>query len=392
MKTINFIIRIISDYLNNRETDIPKELIDWDKVIKVFKKHELAGILYYQCRNYISDNDNNTIKRLSASAMYYYGNRIWLENRIRKALDEKKINYFFVKGSALAEFYPNPSDRTMGDTDIVIHPEDRKKVDGILISLGIKNIHKIEIGDWQYHYNNMEIELHDHLIYKIQNDDNKYYEFFNNCWEYERKGVLDWSFHFLFILYHIRKHFMNQGVGFRHFVDVAILTKYNKMLNWSWIKNKLIELNMWEFAQRVFFLNKYWFGITVPLDISNYDKTFFQQATRQIFYNGIFGYDNSENNGNFAINNINRANKQGYGIRRMFSLLFPRYEIMSKFDYCKFMKGHRWMLPAAWAYRGVRVLKGKRLLKALKGAASSSFVSKSKVKERTKILEEWGLR
>ena len=391
MKTINYFIRIISDYINNRETDIPKESIDWDKLIRVFKKHEMSNVLYYQCKNFIHEKGNNELKKMNASAIYYYSNRIWLESRIRKTLDDKKINYFFIKGSALAEFYQNPSDRTMGDTDIVIHTEDREKVDEILISLGVKNIHRIEIGDWQYHFNNMEIELHDHLIYKIQNDD-RYYDFFNNCWEYEKNGVLDWNFHFLFILYHIRKHFMNQGVGFRHFVDVAVLTKHNKMLDWAWIKNKLIEIDLWEFAQRVFFLNKQWFGITTPLDIPHYDRGFLQQATRLIFHNGVFGYDNSDNNGNFAINSINKSNKQGYGIRRLVSLLFPGYEIMSKLDYCKFINGHRWMLPIAWACRGMRAIKHKRLLRALKGAVSSSFVSKNKVKERTKILEDWGLR
>ncbi|NCU27417.1 hypothetical protein EOM86_11990, partial [Candidatus Nomurabacteria bacterium] len=55
-------------------------------------------------------------------------------------------------------------------------------------------------------------------------------------------GRLDDSFHFVFAIYHLCKHFMNSGVGFRQFVDVAVLIKNDDRINWMWTENKLKEI------------------------------------------------------------------------------------------------------------------------------------------------------
>lgn len=391
MKTIDYCIKIISDHINGKQTKEPVETINWDKVVRYFKCHELIGILYYQCKGFIPDKYTNLMEQQNASVMYYYNNRIWIEKQIKEELEKKGIRYCIIKGSAVAEYYPFHALRTMGDTDLVVHSKDRDVVNNVLLSIGFKNYKRLDHGDWQYFKNNMELEMHDRLVYKRLKPNDVCYDFFNNLWKYEKDGVLDWSFHFLYLIHHLLKHFMIQGVGLRHFIDIAVLTKNNTDLNWTWIKTKLIELDMWEFAQRIFFLNRRWFGIAPPISISKYSDEFLHDATKLIFFNGVFGYENGDNDWNSTVNNINTPSNKGYGLRKFISALFPSYEIMSKLDYSSFVEGRKFLLPVAWMYRWMRALKGKRATKMMKRITRSSFVSKRKVQKRREVLKKWGV-
>ena len=301
------------------------------------------------------------------------------------------ICYFTIKGFSVANYYPNLEIRTMGDTDIVVHSEDRERVHKLLLSLGYKNVSKISDREWVYNYNKMELELHDHLIYYEMTNDSRCDEFFNVFGDYVKDGVLDWNSHFLFLIYHIRKHFMDRGVGFRHFLDIAVLTKNYIDLDWTWIKQKLIELGMWEFALRIFYLNCRWFGVSSPLDISTFDNEFLHEATKAIYYNGVFGFDNEVNNVNYTIHGIRNSYKQSYGIRKIWLFLFPCYDTMRKTKQYAFVDKRPYLLPAAWFYRGLRTLKQKRTMKTMKGIINTSFVSKKKVDERAEVLKKWGL-
>lgn len=394
MKTINFCINIISNHLNGERTEAPVEYINWEKIIKCFKCHELIGILYYQCKDFIPDEYKILLEHQNAAAMYFYSNRNWIENKIKARLNDDGVDCFIVKGNSIASYYPRPALRTMGDTDIVVHTKDRKKVHNILLSLGFVNKLEIYSMEWQYELNDLELELHDRLLYERHESEESYISFFNDCWRYVKNGVVDWNFHFLFILYHLRRHFILRGVGLRHFVDVAVLTQKNTELDWLWIKSKLIELNMWEFSQRIFYLNSKWFGIKPPVDISDFDSYFFKKATEYIFKNGVFGFDNIDNKDNSMIKNISDSKKNSYGIGRIIRAIFPDYEVMSNMEYCKFVVGHKYLLPVAWGYRLVKIMKKKRTkrtVKEMNDIVKTSFVSGKKVKERIEFLKEWGL-
>jgi hypothetical protein len=291
----------------------------------------------------------------------------------------------------VANFYPHPELRTMGDTDLVVNSENREKLDSILISLGFENNSKNPNREWKYFFNNMELELHNRMIYYRLNKDNKCNIFFNDCWKFVQNGELDWNFHFLFLIYHIRNHFTNNGVGFRHFLDIAVLTKNNKNLNWEWIKQNLIDLEMWEFAQRILFLNHHWFGVISPLDKVTFDKNFFYEATKEIYYNGVFGFDNNENKNNITIRRIVSDSKKDYGIRNVLSSLFPPYEAMITINRFSFLKQRPYLLPIAWVYRCGRTIKSRSFISKIIRIMRLSFVSKNKVQARKEELKRWGL-
>ena len=391
MDTRDFCINVISDHLSGRDTNVPDDSINWDDVISVFKIHELCGILYFQCKSIIPTDYIDALDQNYAASMYYYSNRIWLEDMIKSILTNEMISFITVKGLNISNYYPQPALRSMGDTDLAVHADDKERVHNILLESGFQNSSQTNNHEWCYYYDHMEIELHDNLIYDSIINQKICIDFFNDFWKYVDNGKLNWSFHFLFLVNHLRKHFMNRGVGIRQFLDIAVLTKNNEELDWEWIRNELIHLNLWEFAQRVFFLNSKWFGVEPPVEYSDFGDSFVNEATELILFNGVFGFDNEENDINSAINNVIKKNTHETGFRGFMSRLFPSYDVLENFNVYAYIRGHKYLLPVAWCHRAFRSIKNGKAGRNMKLFYNSSFVSKAKVQNRIDVFEKWGL-
>ena len=392
MNTVQSSVNIIADFLNKRETSAGETVFDWEEIAAIFKKHEMSGVLYTQCAHLLPDSIKPELARQFHSTIFYYSQRTWLENEIRKLLDSKGIPYFTVKGSEVARFYPRPALRTIGDTDLIVHTEDRSQVHELLMQMGFLNESRPNEGAWIYYKNSLELELHDRLVYSGVVNQKLHADFFNDCWRYVNDNHLNWSFHFLFILLHLRKHFMYTGVGFRQFVDIAVLTKSNKDLDWAWIEEKLHNLDLWNFAQRVFALNQKWFGIAPPLKIDRIDDLFLEEATEQICYNGLFGNDNDDNLGNAMVNRVANSEISPAGmVRSVFADIFLSYDRMKTMRQYRYLSGKSYLLPIAWIHRAGRTLAQKRAGHTIKKIVKTSFVTKKKIDQRSEQLEKWGL-
>ena len=127
----------------------------------------------------------------------------------------------------------------MGDIDIVLSTDDRVKAHEIIQNLGYRNT-VYEDAEWEYVKNGIEIELHDKLEYEQLTEHDLY---FNDFWKYVKtengESYLDPNFHFLYLLLHLRKHLISFDVGFRQFMDIAVMAEFNKkILDWPWIIRK----------------------------------------------------------------------------------------------------------------------------------------------------------
>lgn len=133
-------------------------------------------------------------------------------------------------------YYRDASVRTMGDVDVVIHDYDRARLRKILDAEGYSFVE--DKGDeLTYSYKSSTYEFHDKLIYEKFDLQLQSHSFFNNCWKYYNPEThsVDESFHFLYVISHLQKHFLGTGVGFRQFLDVAFFTKECKNFKWDWI-------------------------------------------------------------------------------------------------------------------------------------------------------------
>ena len=274
----------------------------------------------------------------------------------------------------------------MGDIDLVVDQECINEVQSVLSNNGWILKKKYLDHEWLYMSDNLTIELHDHLIYSESVTNFKQETFLNNFWPYVHNNCLDWNFHFLFVISHLRKHFMNAGAGFRQFMDVAILVKYAN-LNWAWIEEKSEEIELFSFLRIVLALCNRWFKVMAPIELPEITDEFYEIATSKIFEDGVFGFDNENNDKSYAINIYRKKGFWGQ-ISSASRQLFPSYKNMINVPYYRFLKGKPFLIPYVWIYRFfVGRKKSKNVVRNMKKA----FASKETIEKREEIYKKWGL-
>ena len=372
----SFFIKILYDFINKEKTaEIPKNL-SMEIIASYGKKHEIQAILYYQTKLPI-------LKEAYYSTLYINTNRADL---IQQLKEQFEFPYFIIKGVEIAELYPVKALRTMGDIDIVVHAEDMEKANAIFLNQGYHNKSKKLESEWHYSKGKMEFELHNQLLYTENVNDSEQQLFFNDCWNYCNNNQLDWNFHFLFLISHLRKHFMNKGVGFRQFMDIAIVSKYCE-LNWTWIEDKAAEIKLLPFLRIVLTFCNRWFGTTTSMKLIDITDEFFETSTLKIFEDGVFGFCNEENASSEAVNLYRKNGRIGM-LKATLHQIFPRYREMKVMKEYAFIDGKPFLLPVAWMYR--ILIKGKNK-KSVKAKLGKTFASGETIEKRKELYKQWGL-
>lgn len=378
---MDFFIEVLSDHLNKRQTVVAGD-VNWDELIASAKKHEMVALLQSQCKDFVPNQYRELLEQANISAAFYYANRINEEQQIRESLG--MIRSFIIKGTSIAAYYPSPYLRTMGDSDIVVDESDMEKVHAIMLKRGYD---AISIGN--YKKDIIGVEIHTRLASKTTYTTNTDIDFFNNYWAYYHDNMIDWNFHFLFIMRHLRSHLTGNGVGFRQFADIAVLTKYNTDLDWNWIEDKLKNIGMWPFAQRVFALNYYWFQIKPPVEFQEVDDIFLREASEQILKNGVFGFDDLDNRANRIVVSLTKYPIL-FVFKRTLDILFPKYKFTKRMPQYTFLKGRPALLPVAWIYRGYYTIKHKGM-RRVKTMIETSFTTQKAIDKRKAMFARWGL-
>ena len=383
-----FFVQMLSDHLNTRRTE-PVDDIDWNIIHLYAQRHLVSGIIYAQAKKILPETILGAFQQETIATYYNYSYREEDVKTIKHIFTEENIPFFLVKGPVIAEKYPIPELRAMGDIDLVVHPEDREKCHAILCKNGFVSQSKQKDREWQYYKNSLETELHDRLVYKEAVNEKDQDEYFNNCWQYVQGYQLDWNFHLLFLIFHLRKHLMNSGAGFRQFMDLAVAAQATET-DWKWIKQGLKETGMLTFAQRCYGFINQWFGIETPI-MEEIDEQFFNEATKKIFADGIFGFDNADN-ADSAV--INRVRKKRFSSLRMLSIairyVFLPIDEMKSINEYSYLKKAPILLPIAWIHRIVFSASKNKKRNAISNL-KKSFVSKDKIVKRDDMMKKWGL-
>lgn len=382
-----FLLAVLADFLNKRSTAFVDGL-EWDRLLAFAQSHQIEAILFHQCKAFLPPAVSGRLSQLYASSLFYYSNRIKLFGEVSAALEKEGIPFFPVKGLDVAAMYPVPALRTMGDSDIIVHPSDKQKAHRVMLDIGFENISMYN-NEWCYVKKNLEFEIHDHLLYDnhcINSQASK--DFAELAWDYTSgegcKKHLDWNFHLVFLLLHLKKHFLYAGIGFRQFMDLAVVVP-KRDLDWDWLKETLQKLELWEFAQTCFALCEKWFAVSMPVK-AEITPEFCQAAAEKIFANGVFGYADEENRANSNLNQLRTDGKLKTLIRR----IFPPYKDVCDVPYYGFVRGRPWLLPVVWVYRLIRSLlcgKGSNGVKLI----SDTVAVDDALAQREAALRQWGL-
>ena len=366
-------IRILRDYLHGERAGytITPQLLEYAAT------QETEGIFYLQ-------TGDQSLYKSFAYAAYIYRMRTEAVQDLSGKL--KNIPHFYVKGLQLSAWYPDPPLRTMGDMDLIIRPEDRAQVMDILSGAGFRIIHEFS-SETTVMRDRLEIEVHTSLIHSSIGD-KAAGDFFSDCWEHVTDHRLDPDYHFLFILQHLKGHMLSEGVGFRHFMDVALAAR-DPALDWDRITEGLAALKLLKFAKTVFAFNQYLFDMPAPIPAAAPDEDFCRMAADNIFEGGVFGHEAGSNHeAQIAAQAIADGSDPEKARRKYFiRLIFPDYAKMCRQSYCTYVRKTALLLPVAWIHR--------ILYNAVKPGQGKAFVRQTtwnqEKEDRLEMFKKWGL-
>ena len=136
--TSKLLFRCLSDHLEKSKTALSDDIRNLDELYAIAKSHDVVGMVYHQLKAVLG-GDKRFVENYSASIFYYAGRNRCFET-VTNAFRDNGIRYAMVKGVAIANLYPVPALRTMGDIDLLIREEDKQQIHQIMLVLGYERV------------------------------------------------------------------------------------------------------------------------------------------------------------------------------------------------------------------------------------------------------------
>lgn len=332
---------------------------NWAKLINLAKIHSVIGILGFMVMSYPDESNSQVadyMKKQCLQTVTLIAQRSEDMKQLIGKMNSSKIDHLLFKGYVLKDFYSVPELRTFGDIDFLIHPDDRKKSDELMIQQGFDRktdwepvfSYRRGIEYYEIHTEIMEIDVSDKADYK---------GYFSHIWKYARlKDGHTWEltpeFHFIYLLTHIAKHICGSGAGIRMYMDIAVfILHYGNELDWSYVQNELEKLSLSDFANiTLSFVQKY-FEVKSPIMLRKIDDDILDDFAEFTMSGGTFGFVGRDS-GLISLKKQNRNNDHISRFGVFANRLLPSASsIESRYTY---LQGRHWLLPVAWVHRLLR--------------------------------------
>lgn len=354
--------------------------INWEVVYKFAKLHKVTSTLYFSISK-LPDDYKSSITHLEEYSLDYKKNivldvnRAYELERIEKTLAENNIDYIFLKGSVSKKFYIDSSMRPMNDIDILFRGADLKEVTKLFEAMGYGIAHSSAKDICCINKSNhLLVEMQTHLIdegYTL------WYNYLEKIWGHcsslpdkPNQYLMTKEDFYIYHVIHMAKHFLNGGIGIKHFLDLYIMNK-NKYIESAKVDSCLEVLGILQFKNTIENLCLYWFD-----GVNNFDNhKDVQLLTKYIFLGGAFGNSQNQEAGSLA--------KSGKKKTSLAAKLFPSMDTMINF-YGSFLKNHKWLLPLYWLRLNIERLlrfdkKSKAKLKIIKSLSDEDIKNTKEV-------------
>ena len=227
---------------------------------------------------------------------------------IHRILTQKGIKYVAFKGVASAKYYKEPILRMMGDTDILVYPEDIKEVDVALKEIGYNTLESLEKdhGHIAYTRKKGESESKCEVHFSVGGiPKNKAEVFCKHLNVIENAEIISTQngeclvpnkfHHGVILLLHTATHLVREGVGLRHLCDWAVFVNSvsDKEMTETFEK-PLKEMGLWEFAKILTATCIEHLGCEKKAWVGEVEKTLSDEIFQDIFSGGNFGTKDSD--------------------------------------------------------------------------------------------------
>lgn len=384
-----YLIELTKAYLDN-ETIALKSEMNYDGLIKLASKHNLLGVIY--CVISRAKNKEIIGAELMQDMQSKFFDLVYISNMqlqtaalAESALTGAGIRHIPFKGIELRKYFPVPESRFMGDIDILIDEENRKRAKAAMKSAGftVKN----ENGPvWDYVKDGVLIEMHTNLLNETI-DKKQIIDYFSdavNKAEFDGLcGKFDDTFHFEYLVAHIAHHFRFYGAGIKLVLDLAVMLKYGSV-DLDRAVAELDSAGLGRFSKEILTVCSKWYNLGRAFtDDTSVTEDF-------IVSFGAFGI-HGRNKSAVVIRKDMEKGKSTSPLLMKLRLIFPPYSKLRLLPYIKFINGRPYLTPLAWIYRIFYNLKNKKDFAVSTTIGLSDRDSVSQAQTELNYFEEIGL-
>ena len=306
------------------------------ELIRLAKEHTVLGFIANavctgRLRLAVSHNQDSLKKQTVLGLMQYYMLHKKQYQQFEHAISDftdlmnkNQISYVVFKGMAVAQFYPSPYSRTMGDVDFYVPASDFDKAVGIIESELKVSIEKDEIDKhFCFDYHGIRFEMH----YQIETFGNaKHQKYFNllidtllsstSSFKTNDKDVamLPPLGDLIVIFKHWFNHLLIEGVGLRQTLDLLVLLNaYQDKIDFFLLQKHLKAIGYWKAFKAMVAMMEKRFGLVCAnsyCHLESTDYTYGDRLLREVLTSGNFGrkaYKNHAQGGKKSMETAQRA-------------------------------------------------------------------------------------
>lgn len=350
-----YFVSLISAYLNGNTPEAQSDF-DWKEIYRLSKIHNVTAIIAYEAgllqEKFRPEKEIYSIFRQQLGyTVINYEEKLKAKKYISDFLDKNNIDYMFIKGAILCNYYPVKEFRTSGDIDVIVRQRDFDKLkNAVSKAEDSQKFQRLKTGDKNeisLICNNIHIEIHNNN--GLDND------YFKNIFDISDNSGNEYfisdKLHLVYVICHIAKHFNYYGAGIRMFMDIDILAR--RLDEDAFLSALKIcqELGLDIFARTCMSICKYWFDTPINTQYDIHKNS----EIKEIFENEVLNFGTFGKSGKsltdfyLIAGTSNSANKKAYKLKGIINFVFPDIKYL-KLRY-SFLEKHEYLLPAAWALR-----------------------------------------
>lgn len=260
-----YLYKLAAAALLNKQAPEKPDTVSWDYVYRLAMHNSIQSLAYYGALLAPEQPDQQVLNSWKKDLLFTVSRQTQMDQareRLASKMDEEEVDYLYLKGILLQNYYPKPGMRQMSDNDILYrfeNEEDRnlgsksqKKMREIMDSLGAKPISDDGIVD-VYLFEPLSLfEMHRDFL----GPDHKLFGYYHNLFDRaiiednERPHQLSLTpeEHYVLMLVHSYKHFSGGGCGPREIFDCHQFIQANgNTMDWSLVNQKLKETGLTEY-------------------------------------------------------------------------------------------------------------------------------------------------
>lgn len=338
---------------------------DLKKIFKIAAYHSILPLCYeniskapgFDAENYKS------LQTKIFSVVFSQAKRTENFKKIYQAFLDAGLKPVVIKGIICRQLYGEFCDhRPSGDEDILVKKEDFFRVQDILISYGYMPesviTEKMLTGSQEITFKNkngLNIEVHLNIIGTENSFRRKMNKYFDNVFEKtitvevdgQKYYTLDYTEHYIYLFYHMFKHFSTTGVGIRQVVDMFKFGEaYYSKIDWNTVHDAIKQINAHRFYGDIIEIGNKYLGFSVE---NKFGAFLTERLLDDIFSSGAYGNATAEQAGSKVkvMASLDQGGKAG-----KLKMLFPSIESLR--EYYKILYDHPYLLPFIWIVRIVR--------------------------------------